>query len=53
MHCVCVTFEKILQLVIWKKKTRLKGSGISFYFDVDPIDTNNILDIFNYLMKKP
>ena len=34
------------------KKTGLKGVTIFFSFDFNPIDTNNILDIHNYLMKR-
>ena len=34
------------------KKTGLKGVTIFFSFDFNPIDTSNILDIHNYLMKR-
>ena len=45
-------FQKISQLIIWKKKTELKGVLKFFSVDFDPIDTNNIIDIHKYLMKK-
>ena len=35
-----------------KKKTGLKGSVNFFSVDFDAVDTNNILDIHRYLMKK-
>ena len=44
-------FQKISQLIIWKK-TGLKGVVIFFSVDFDPIDTNDILDIHKYLMKR-
>ena len=34
------------------KKTGLKGVVIFFSVDFDPIDTNDILDIHKYLMKR-
>ena len=34
------------------KKIGLKGVAIFFSVDFSPIDTNNILDIHKYLMKK-
>ena len=34
------------------KKIRLVGLKIFFSVDFNPIDTNNILDIHKYLMKK-
>ena len=34
------------------KKTGLKGSVKFFSVDFNPIDTNDILDIYKYLMKK-
>ena len=34
------------------KKTGLKGSVKFFSVDFNPIDTNDILDIHKYLMKK-
>ena len=34
-----------------KKKPGIKGS-VNFSFDFSPIDTNDILDIHKYLMKK-
>ena len=44
-------FQKILQLIIWKK-TGLKGVVKFFSVDFNPIDTNDILDIHKYLMEK-
>ena len=35
-----------------KKKTELKGVLKFFSVGFDPIDTNNIIDIHKYLMKK-
>ena len=35
-----------------RKKTGLKGSVKSFSVDFNPIDTNDILDIHKYSMKK-
>ena len=35
-----------------KKKTGLKGVVKFFSFNFNPIDTNNILDIHKYLMKR-
>ena len=35
-----------------KKKTGLKGAVNVFSVDFNPIDTNNILDIHKYLMKR-
>ena len=35
-----------------KKKTGLKGVAKFFSVDFNPIDTNDILDIYKYLMKK-
>ena len=43
MHCVCVMFQNILQLKIWKKKTRLKLVGKFLSVDFNPIETNNII----------
>ena len=34
------------------KKTGLKGVVTFFSVDCNPMDTNNILDIHKYLMKK-
>ena len=45
-------FQKILQLMIWKKKTGLKGLVNVFCVDINPIDNNNIIDIHKYLMEK-
>ena len=44
-------FQKILQLTKWKK-AGLKGVVQFFTVNFSPIDTNNILDIHKYLMKK-
>ena len=44
-------FQKILQLIIWKK-TGLTGVLNFFSVDFNPIDTNDILDIHKYLMKR-
>ena len=55
----CTVFQKILQLIIWKK-TGSKESIIFFSVDFNPIDTidtiesidtNGILDIHKFLMK--
>ena len=51
IHCVWIIFQKALQLVIWKKKTGLKGNVKSFSVDFNHIDTNDILDIHKYLVK--
>ena len=47
MHCVYVTFQNNLQLIVWKKnkKTPLKGVVKLFSVDFNPIDTNSVLDI--------
>ena len=42
-------FQKILQLIIWKK-TGLNSNFFSV--DFNPIDTNNILHIHKYLIKR-
>ena len=34
-----------------KKKTRLKGILKLFSVDFNPIDTNDVLDIYKYFMK--
>ena len=52
MYCVKVIFQKILQLIIYKKKTGLKGIVKCFCIYFNLIDTNNILDIHKYLMKR-
>ena len=44
-------FQKILLLTKWKK-AGLKGVVQFFTVNFSPIDTNNILDIRKYLMKK-
>ena len=44
-------FQKILELIIWRKK-RLKGVVKFFSVYFNPIDTNDSLDIHNYLMKR-
>ena len=43
--------EAILQLIIWKT-TELKGVVKFFSVDFNPIGTNDILDIYKYLMKR-
>ena len=43
-------FQRILQLIIWKN-TGLKEIAEFFSVDFDPIDTNDILDIYRYLIK--
>ena len=45
MHCVQVIFQKTLQLIIWKKKTGLKGVVNFFSDDFNPTD---VKDIFRY-----
>ena len=40
-----------MQLIIWKK-TGLNGVVKIFSFSFNPIDTNDILDIHKYLMKR-
>ena len=45
-------FKKNLQLIIWKKKTGLKGVVKYFSVDFYRDDTNDILDILKYLMKR-
>ena len=45
-------FEKILQLIIYIKRTELKGGGKLFSVDFNPIDTNDILDIHEYLIER-
>ena len=42
----------ILQLLMWKKKTGLKGTVKVFSVDYNPIDTNDIIDIHKCLMKR-
>ena len=44
-------FQEILQLIILRKK-RLKGVVKFFSVYFNPIDTNDSLDIHNYLMKR-
>ena len=44
-------FQNILKLKK-KKKTGLKGLAIFFSLNFDPIDTNDILNIHKYLMKR-
>ena len=44
-------FQKILQLII-RIKTGLKGVVKVFSFDVNPVDTNDILDIHKYFMQR-
>ena len=43
-------FQRILQLIIWKN-TGLKEIAEFFSVDFDLIDTNDILDIYRYLIK--
>ena len=43
--------HKILQLIMWKK-VGLKAAVKVFSVDFNPIDTNDILDIHEYLMKR-
>ena len=43
-------FQRIWQLIIWKN-TGLKEIAEFFSVDFDPIDTNDILDIYRYLIK--
>ena len=43
-------FQRILQLIIWKN-TGLKEIAEFFSVDFDPIGTNDILDIYRYLIK--
>ena len=52
MHCSQVIFQKILHLIIWKKKTVLKEIANFFSVDFSSIDTNDILDIHKYLMDR-
>ena len=51
MHCAYVMFQKILKLLMWKK-TGLKRVVKIFSVDFNPIDSDNILDIHKYLMKR-
>ena len=51
MCCVLIISQNILQLIMWKKKTGLKGVIKFFSVDFNPIDTSNILDIHKYLME--
>ena len=44
-------FQKILQLII-RIKTGLKGAVKVFSFDVNPVDTNDILDIHKCFMQR-
>ena len=48
---VWVIFQKILPLIIWKKKTELKGA-VNFVVVVDfnPIGTNDILNIHKFII---
>ena len=55
IHCVSVTFQKVLQLEIWKKKKKknsIKRTCTFFFDDFNPIDNNGILDIHKYLIKR-
>ena len=44
-------FQKIFQLIIWKK-TGLKEALKLYSVDFNPTHTKNILDIHKYLMKR-
>ena len=50
IHCVWVIFQKILQVITWKK-TGLYGYVHDFSVDYNGINAD-ILDILKYLMKK-
>ena len=50
IHCVWVIFQKILQVITWKK-TGLYGYVYDFSVDYNGINAD-ILDILKYLMKK-
>ena len=50
--CVYKIFQRILQLITWKKKTGLNGYVYEFSVDYNVIDTSNIIDIHKYLTKK-
>ena len=52
MHCVYVIFQNILLLIIWKKRTGLKGVAKLFSVNFNPIDANDILGIHKYLTKR-
>ena len=45
-------FQKIINNTKNKNKTGLKGVEKLFPLDVNPVDTNDILDIHKYLMKR-
>ena len=51
MHCAYVMFQRILKLLMWKK-AGLKRVVKIFSVDFNPIDSDNILDIHKYLMKR-
>ena len=44
-------FQKISQLIIWKRN-RIKENCKIFSVDFNPVDTNIILDIHKYLMRR-
>ena len=48
-HYVLVIFQKILQLMTWRKKG---VSKLSFFVDYNAIDTSDILDIKRFLMNE-
>ena len=48
-HYVSVIFQKILQLMTWRKKG---VSKLSFFVDYNAIDTSDILDINRFLMNE-
>ena len=54
IHRVQVIFQKILQLIIYIYiyKTGLKGVVKFFSVDFNRTDTNDMLDIHKYLMKR-
>ena len=45
-------FQKILQLKILKRKAGLKRIVKTFSIDFNPIDTNDVLDIHKYSIKR-
>ena len=48
MYCVWVIFQKILELLTWKR-TELKGVVKYFSADFNPNGTSDILGIHKYL----
>ena len=52
-YAMCLgNISKDITINNMKKKNRMERNWNFFSFDVNPIDTNNTLDIFNYVMKK-